>query len=88
MLQRSNKLLFLFSNLINHVEVVMKEPQPAQAAPSTHLLVFDDRQVITGLPDMMIGGLRRMQNSMVNAETTIYTDSVRQNSILRLVWGK
>jgi hypothetical protein len=43
--------------------------------------VFDDRQLITGLPRTMVDGLRRMQNSTVNAETTIYTSLVRQNSI-------
>jgi len=35
------------------------------------VLVFDDRQLVTGLPRTMGGGLRRMQNSMVNAETTV-----------------
>jgi hypothetical protein len=29
----------------------------------------------------LFGGHRRMQNSMVNAETTIYTGSVRRNSV-------
>jgi hypothetical protein len=55
-------------------------------APS--LSLFDDRQLVTGLPGMMVGGLWRMQNSTVNAEITIYTGSVRQNSVLRPVWGK
>jgi hypothetical protein len=32
------------------------------------------------------GGHRRMQNLMVNVETTIYTGSVRQNSVLRPMW--
>jgi hypothetical protein len=39
--------------------------------------VFDDRKLITGLSGMIVGGLRRMQNSTVNAETTIYTSLVR-----------
>jgi hypothetical protein len=30
------------------------------------LSVFDDRQLITGLPKTMFEGLRRMQNSTVN----------------------
>jgi hypothetical protein len=29
----------------------------------------------------VFGGLRRMQNSTVNVESTIYTSSVRQNSV-------
>ena len=32
------------------------------------LSVFDDRQLITGLPEMMFEGLQRMQNSIVNAK--------------------
>ena len=43
--------------------------------------VFDDRQLVTGLPGTMVGGLRHMQNSTVNAETTIYTSSVCWNSV-------
>jgi hypothetical protein len=45
------------------------------------LLVFDDRQLVTGLPGTIVRGHRHMQNSMVNAETTIYTDLVRRNSV-------
>ena len=52
------------------------------------LSVFDDRQVVIGLPRMMVGGLQYMQNSIVNAETTIYTGSVHRNSVLRPVWGE
>ena len=38
------------------------------------LSVFDDRQLITGIPEMMFEGLQRMQNSIVNAKRrTIYT---------------
>jgi hypothetical protein len=48
--------------------------------------VFDDWQPVMGVPGTLFGGLRRMQNSTVNVETTIYTGSVRQNSILRPVW--
>jgi hypothetical protein len=43
--------------------------------------VFDDRQPVTGVPATVFDGLRRMQNSTVNAETTIYTGSVRRNSV-------
>jgi hypothetical protein len=34
------------------------------------LSVFDDRQLIMGSPGTMIDGLRRMQNSTINSETT------------------
>ena len=40
------------------------------------LSVFDDWQPITGIPRTVFGGLRRMQNSIVNAKRrTIYTGS-------------
>ena len=39
--------------------------------------VSDDQQHVTGLPGMVIGGLRRKPNSMVNAKTAIYTGSGR-----------
>jgi hypothetical protein len=45
------------------------------------LLVFDDWQPVPGVPGMVFDGLQRMQNSTVNAETTIYTGSVRRNSV-------
>jgi hypothetical protein len=34
------------------------------------LPVFDDRQLIMGSPRIMIDGLRRMQKSTINPETT------------------
>ena len=38
--------------------------------------VFDDRQLVMGLPETMSEGLRRMQNLIVNAKRrTIYTGS-------------
>jgi hypothetical protein len=43
--------------------------------------MFDDRQPITWIPEMVFGGLRRMQKSTVNAETMIYTDLVCRNSV-------
>ena len=40
------------------------------------LLVFDDRQLVTGLPGTMFEELRRTQNSIVNAKRqTVYTGS-------------
>ena len=40
------------------------------------LSVFDDQQPITGVPRMVFEGLRRTQNSIVNAKRrTIYTGS-------------
>jgi hypothetical protein len=38
-------------------------------------------KLITRVPEMVFDGLRRVQNSTVNAETMIYTGSVRRNSV-------
>jgi hypothetical protein len=48
--------------------------------------VFGDRQLVTGVPGTMFGGLQHMQNLTVNAEKTIYTGSVHWNGVLRPVW--
>jgi len=53
--------------------------------PNTPLSVFGDRQHVTGLPEMMIEGLWRMQNSMVNAKTSIYTGSCHYGSLIPYV---
>jgi hypothetical protein len=45
------------------------------------LSVMDDRQLVTGYSGLLFRGHRRMKNSMVNSETTIYTGSVRRNSV-------
>ena len=40
------------------------------------LSIFDDRQLITGLPETMFEGLQRIQNSTVNAKKrTVCTGS-------------
>jgi hypothetical protein len=50
--------------------------------PKTPLSVFGDRQHVMGLPEMMIEGLWRMQNLMVNAKTSIYTSSCHYGSVI------
>jgi hypothetical protein len=45
------------------------------------LSVFDDRQLVTGLPEMIVRGHRHMQNSTMNAETTIYIGLVHRNNV-------
>jgi hypothetical protein len=43
--------------------------------------VFGDRQLVTGLPGTIIWGASAYAELMVNAETMIYTGSVRRNNI-------
>jgi hypothetical protein len=38
-----------------------------EAGRNWYLSVFDDRQLLMGLPGTMVGGLRRTLNSVVNA---------------------
>jgi hypothetical protein len=54
---------------------------PKSPCLARQLSVFGDRQLALGVPEAMFEGLRRMQNSTVNAETTIYTGSVCMNSV-------
>ena len=55
----------------NHV-IEVRRPLDREVTESPYLarqlLVFDDRQLITGLPGTMFKGLRRTQNSTVNAK--------------------
>jgi hypothetical protein len=76
--------IWLFTNLtISSLQYNSQEgwDRGTDCARGRVMSVFDDRQLIMGFPGTMVGGLRRMQNSTVNAETTIYTCLVRQNSI-------
>jgi hypothetical protein len=59
------------------------QPYSARGLPylARQLSVFGDRQLVTRLPGTIIRGYRRMQNLMVNAETTIYTGSVYRNNL-------
>ena len=63
----------------NHVvEVCRALDREVAESPylARQLSVFDDRQLVTGLPGTMFEGLRCMQNSIVNAKRrTIYTGS-------------
>jgi hypothetical protein len=45
------------------------------------LSVLVNRQLVTGLLGRLFGEFRRMENLMVNAETMIYTGSVRRISV-------
>jgi hypothetical protein len=55
----------------NHV-VVVRRALNREVTESPYLMrqlsVFDDRQLVTGLPGTMFEGLRRTQNSTVNAK--------------------
>jgi hypothetical protein len=67
----------------NYLEVRRALERNCAESPNLarQLSVLDGWQPIMGIPSTVFGGLRRMQNLTVNAETTIYTDSVYQNSI-------
>ena len=45
--------------------------------------MFDDRQLVTGLPRTMVGGLQRTRNLTVNAKgQTIYTGSGPRDRVI------